>query len=171
VKIDVQRKKLHIVTAILLVFASNIPPIHAAAPTIEQSVVDPLDKYRNMTTPLSVPELREMLSLVGFEGRGLRMAMAVAVKESNGNPLSRNTTASTGDDSYGLFQINLYGYLEGRVEAYGLSSKQDLLNPVTNAEVAFKMSSKGRNWSPWKSDPGERDYKLIQRIISNGYSY
>jgi len=74
------------------------------------TTVDPLDKYRN-AKELSDKELVEVLSLVGFEGKALKIAWAVAKKESNGRPKAHNDNISTGDDSYGIFQINMLGSL------------------------------------------------------------
>ena len=53
-------------------------------------------KYSNVTT-LSDKELKTLLKAVGFEGQGLKMAWAVAKKESNGRPLAFNGNKNTGD--------------------------------------------------------------------------
>ena len=75
----------------------------------------------------------------------------VVDKESRGNPLDHNDNPKTGDNSYGLFQINMYGYLEApRLKTYNLKNNNDLFDPVTNAQVAFRLSSGGTDFSPWK---------------------
>jgi hypothetical protein len=100
---------------------------------------------------LSDEDLAILLYLVGFEGRDLKEAWAVAKKESNGRPLAYNGNKKTGDSSYGIFQINMIGNLgPARLEKFGLNSNKELLNPVTNAEIAFKMSRGGENWTAWK---------------------
>ena len=126
----------------------------ASAPQSEGTTatvkVDPLDKYRNATS-LSADELADLLSLVGFTGRSLKTALMVVDKESRGNPLDHNDNPKTGDNSYGLFQINMYGYLEApRLKTYNLKNNNDLFDPVTNAQVAFRLSSGGTDFSPWK---------------------
>jgi hypothetical protein len=100
---------------------------------------------------LSDEDLAILLYLVGFEGKNLKTAWAVAKKESNGRPLAYNGNTKTGDNSYGIFQINMIGSLgPERREKFGLKHNKELLNPVTNAEIAFHMSGKGSNWSAWK---------------------
>jgi hypothetical protein len=100
---------------------------------------------------LSDLELVALLKAVGFEGQDLREAWAVAKKESSGRPLAHNGNASTGDNSYGLFQINMLGELGAdRRAKFGLDSNAELLNPVVNAQIAYHMSNGGENWSAWK---------------------
>jgi hypothetical protein len=100
---------------------------------------------------LSDTDLAILLYLVGFEGKKLQAAWAVAKKESNGRPLAYNGNTKTGDSSYGIFQINMIGNLgPERRSKYKLSHNKELFNPVTNASIAFKMTSGGDNWSAWK---------------------
>ena len=109
-----------------------------------------LAKFEN-SHKLSDHELIALLKAVGFEGKALREAWAVAKKESSGRPLAHNGNASTGDNSYGLFQINMLGELgEERRDKFGLDSNAELLNPVVNAQIAYHMSDSGSNWSAWK---------------------
>jgi len=96
-------------------------------------------------------ELKELLSLVGFKGTDLKEAWAIAKRESNGQPIRFNGNTKTGDNSYGLFQINMLGMLgPDRREIFNLDSNSDLLNPVINAQIAFHMSRGGEDWSSWK---------------------
>ena len=100
---------------------------------------------------LSDTDLAILLYLVGFEGKALQTAWAVAKKESNGRPLAYNGNTKTGDSSYGIFQINMIGNLGPERRAkYDLSHNKELFNPVTNASIAFKMTKGGDNWSSWK---------------------
>jgi hypothetical protein len=99
---------------------------------------------------LSPEELKDMLSSVGFQGDALVQAWGVAMKESTGRPRSHNKNSNTGDNSYGLFQINMIGSLgPARLEKYGLESNKDLFDPVRNAKIAYQMSNGGKNWSAW----------------------
>jgi hypothetical protein len=96
-------------------------------------------------------ELKELLSLVGFKGRDLVVAWAVAKKESNGRPLAFNGNHKTGDSSYGMFQINMIDDLgPDRRTKFDLNSNAELFNPVKNAEIAYYMTSGGDDWSSWK---------------------
>jgi hypothetical protein len=95
-------------------------------------------------------ELRDLLHQVGFRGEALRQAWGTAMKESTGRPRAHNKNSNTGDNSYGLFQINMIGNLgPARLKEFGLESNEDLFNPVTNATIAFEMSNGGKNWKAW----------------------
>jgi hypothetical protein len=111
---------------------------------------DKLAAYALRRDQLSAAELKELLSLVGFEGSNLKEAWAVAMKESTGRPKSHNGNSGTGDNSYGLFQINMIGGLgEDRREKFDLKQNSDLWNPVLNAQIAHYMSGGGEDWGSW----------------------
>jgi len=98
------------------------------------------------------------LSLVGFEGKALKTAWAVVMRESRGHPTSRNNDASTGDNSYGLFQINMIGDLGAiRREKFNIQTNSELFDPVTNAQAAFYMTARGTNWGSWGLGPDAYD--------------
>jgi hypothetical protein len=110
-----------------------------------------LEKFTNKTS-LTDLELKKMLSLVGFKGKDLVEAWAIAKKESNGRPLAFNGNSDTGDSSYGIFQINMIDSLgPDRREKFELSSNAELFNPVLNAQIAYHMSNGGKNWMAWKN--------------------
>lgn len=116
--------------------------------------VDPLEQYRNRTEPFSYAELRHLLELVGFSGDGLRTGWAVVMRESTGRPLAHNTDRTTLDNSYGLFQINMFGTLEAyRQDKYDLPSNEVLFDPVRNAEIAFELSKGGTDFGHWNVGP------------------
>jgi len=96
-------------------------------------------------------DLVQLLKATGFKGIHLKEAWAIAKKESQGHPLDYNGNWHTGDKSYGLFQINMLGSMgNARRGYYGLASNAELLNPVTNAKIAYLMSDAGKDWSDWK---------------------
>ena len=100
---------------------------------------------------LSDAELIELLQAVGFEGKALRTAWAIAKRESNGRPLAYNGNRNTGDSSYGIFQINMLGNLgTDRKEKFNLKSNDSLFDPTKNAEIAYHMTKGGLDWSAWK---------------------
>ena len=114
-----------------------------------------LEKYSNTvykpSHKLSDIELKELLVAVGFEGRALRTAWAIAKRESSGRPLAYNGNRNTGDSSYGIFQINMLGNLGvARKEKFDLRSNVLLFDPVINAEITYHMTKGGINWSAWK---------------------
>jgi len=127
------------------------PPEPVSSMRIEPTSEQVLEaRYRGRTELLEPQELRELLELTGFEGDALRSAWAIAMRESRGKPDAFNGNLDTGDTSYGLFQINMLGYLgRHRAELYELSEYEELFDPVTNAAVAFQMSSEGTNFGPW----------------------
>ena len=97
-------------------------------------------------------DLMSILKQAGFKGDGLKMAYAIAMAESGGNARAHNGNRNTGDNSYGLFQINMLGGMGPERRArYGLSSNDALFDPLTNAKVAYKMSNGGKNWGPWST--------------------
>lgn len=109
-----------------------------------------LAKYRNAVA-LTDYDLVQMLKAVGFKGKGLRTAWAVAKAESNGRPFAFNGNSRTGDSSYGIFQINMIGDLgPDRRDIFDLDANAELFSPVTNAEIAFHMTKGGEDWSAWK---------------------
>jgi hypothetical protein len=129
----------------------------AAQQMLEQtSHIKIIQKYKNAKS-LNEVQCKELLSAIGFEGKALKMAWTVAQKESNCRPMAINNNSKTGDNSYGIFQINMIGELgEARLEKFNLDSKKELLDPVTNAKIAFHMSAKGADWSSWTYLDGER---------------
>ena len=99
---------------------------------------------------LSRKQLKNVLETAGFKGEALKVAWAVAMKESTGRPYSHNKNRETGDNSYGLFQINMIDSLgPARRKQFGLSSNEELFDPVRNAKIAYFMSNGGENWSAW----------------------
>jgi len=129
-----------------------VAPVKAEAVALNASQLksNALAKYSNADS-LTRTQLVGLLHAVGFEGKALREAWAVVMKESRGNPLSHNGDRETGDNSYGLFQINMIGSLgEERRDKFSLDYNAELLDPVVNAKVAYHMSNGGENWSAWK---------------------
>jgi hypothetical protein len=122
-----------------------------AVPVVPVVEVKPkLSEFENLTS-LNDTQLRDLLVAVGFEGKALRIAWAIAKKESNGRPFAFNGSAKTGDSSYGVYQINMIGDLgpDRRIK-FDLDSNSDLFNPVVNAQIAYHMSGGGENFSAWK---------------------
>jgi hypothetical protein len=106
----------------------------------------------NLRDKITLPGtgLVSVLKQAGFSGPSLRIAYAVARAESGGRPDAFNGNAKSGDESYGLFQINMRGRLgPARRGQYGLSSNSDLFDPLTSARIAYDMSGGGKDWSDW----------------------
>ena len=125
-----------------------------AATTVQTDIARSEKQLRNQvitTKQLTPAQLLSVLKDAGFKGNNLREAWAIAMRESNGRPNAFNGDLSTGDQSYGIFQINMIGDLgPDRRDRYDLEKNSDLFNPYLNAEIAYKMSRGGEDWSSWK---------------------
>lgn len=97
---------------------------------------------------MNAQDIASVAAGAGFSGEALRIAVAIALAESGGNPGAHNGRAP--DDSYGLWQINMLGALgPQRRAALGLRSNSDLFDPMTNARAAFMISGGGSNFNDW----------------------
>jgi len=94
----------------------------------------------------------ELLKKVGAtDEEAIRLA-AIATYESSGRAKAHNPNASTGDNSYGLWQVNMLGKMgEERRSRYNLSSNEDLFDPVTNAQVALAIL-RSSGWGAWTTN-------------------
>jgi hypothetical protein len=90
---------------------------------------------------------------------------AIAKYESGGRTGEHNDNylRGGGDDSYGLWQINMIGRLgDARLGEFGLSNKEQLFDPVTNAQAALKVL-RGSGWGAWTTNP-----KVTQSDLQEG---
>lgn len=80
------------------------------------------------------------------------VGVAIAGAESGYVPSKLNDNPATGDLSFSLWQINMIGALgPPRLIQYGISSYDQLYDPVTNAHAACVTSGGGENWAPWST--------------------
>jgi hypothetical protein len=166
VLINEKKKYIAVILSVVLIVSGLFTnSANAVKVKVIKPCLSPVSKYMH-AKKLTPAQVYDLLKMVGFKGHELKVAWAVAMKESNGRPLAHNYNPNTGDNSYGMFQVNLYGALKGRIKQYGLKSANDLKDPVINAQIAYRMSSKGKNWSPWHADPGERDRHLIVKWLA-----
>lgn len=83
----------------------------------------------------------------GFTGSDIDIAVAVALAESGGDTKSHNTKPP--DNSYGLWQINMYKDLgPQRRKWFGIDSNDALFDPTMNAKAAY-MVYKNSGWKAW----------------------
>lgn len=102
-----------------------------------------------MATAAQKQQIVQYLANAGFTGADLVTATAIVLRESGGNPAAFNGNTKTGDESYGLAQINMLGSMgTSRLKQFGLTSKQQLLDPQTNANAFFQMYKQG-GFQPW----------------------
>jgi hypothetical protein len=70
----------------------------------------------------------------------LATMVAISEPESGGNPRAHNPNASTGDNSYGPWQINMLGGMgPERRKEFGIASNEELFDPATNARAAKRI--------------------------------
>lgn len=104
-------------------------------------------------TNLSRSQLAGLAQSVGFTGNDVNIAVAVALAESGGDPGAHNTKPP--DDSYGLWQINMYKDMgPERRKWFGISSNTDLFLPATNAKAAKIIYNKqgwADGWTTYKN--------------------
>jgi hypothetical protein len=87
---------------------------------------------------VNLAQLQALAASNGFPDANL--AAAIAMAESGGDPNAYNT-----EGSYGLWQIDIKYHPE-----YA-SDPSVLFDPTTNARAAYKISSGGKDWSPWST--------------------
>ena len=95
-------------------------------------------KPKNTCKNWLVRELKQ----AGFKGKGLRIAWAIAMRESGGRA---NAISSTGD--YGVFQFNRAAHSD---QPWWNTKK--LLTRDYNIMIAYKMSQGGKTFYPWDID-------------------
>lgn len=100
-----------------------------------------------METRLTDAQIAGAAKSAGFTGNSLVIAIAIALAESSGNPRSHNRKPP--DNSYGLWQINMYGDLgPARRKQFGLKNNEELFNPTVNAKAAYAISNGGKKFTP-----------------------
>ena len=120
----------------------------------ERTQAEVYASYRNAKQALTPAQLSELLYAVGFRGEAHKVAFGIAMRESNARPLALNKSTRTGDSSYGIFQINMFGDLgPSRREKFGLTDNKQLFDPVLNLQVAHLMSRGGKDFGAWGIGP------------------
>jgi len=103
---------------------------------------------------LNVSQLKALALAAGFADRGASIMAAIAMAESGGRSAEHNNNPRTGDNSYGLWQVNMLGGMgPERRRAFGIGSNEALFDPAVNASAARKVfESQGFGaWSVFKS--------------------
>jgi hypothetical protein len=106
---------------------------------------------------LSKDQVATLLRNAGFPEDKVPLMVNIASRESGLRPDAHNPNAATGDNSYGLFQINMLGNLgPARLREYadiGVKSYEDLKDPWKNVQAAKKVfDSQGLGaWTTYQS--------------------
>ena len=127
---------------------------------------------------LSDSQLASLARQAGFEENTIPTIVGIARAESGGNPMALNPDRSTGDESYGLMQVNMIDYPDyqlgqSRLREFGLKAKSDLYDPLTNMRAAKRIfDTQGPNaWSVYKSGKYKEYVPGVGQIASTGQSY
>ena len=168
-----KRKLIGGIMAIMMIL-SSMPYASAATPT-EQVYVESAPIATELAIPKSVrllaigkPRktftcrhfLAQALHKAGFKGNGLRIAWAIAMRESGGRA---NAISSTGD--YGVFQFNRAAHSK---QPWWDTAK--MLNRKYNIMIAFQVSQKGKTFYPWDIDGnGKHKGNYTSKGVYNKY--
>jgi len=126
---------------------SFVPPVELSpdpqpvAPEVDNTQVPVTAPAIDPSKPVPQPKLAELAESGGFQPEEARIMAAIAMAESAGKADALNDDRSTGDDSYGLWQINMIdreGFLLGeeRRAKLGLEDNSELFDPITNVRAA-----------------------------------
>ena len=166
------------ITAITIgIFSVSMLTSNAAvSPTIVPEHIKQIEQLNPLLAledakELTSYELVELLAAVGFQGNALKTAWAVVMRESRGHPTSHNKNANTGDNSYGLFQINMIGSMGAdRLAKFqdkiGITKMADLFDPVANAKAAYYMTAGGKDWGSWGLGPNAYDGDAVEPAVT-----
>jgi hypothetical protein len=115
---------------------------------------------------LNPAQLLQLAQGAGFKGQDVQTMAAIAMAESSGNPGAHNRNASTGDNSYGLAQINMLGSMgPARLKQFGLQKNEQLFDPQTNFKAAKQVrdSSGFGAWSTYGSGKYKQFLPQVQK--------
>lgn len=104
----------------------------------------------------------------GFTPEEAKIMAAIAVGESSLNSSAFNGNASTGDESYGLWQINMIGKLGPERRAMlGIESNDQLFDPATNARAAYQIY-KMQGFDAWSVYKTGKYKQYVNADLSGG---
>jgi len=120
---------------------------------------------------LNINQLVQLAREAGFPENEVPIMAAIGMAESGGRAQAHNPNRSTGDNSYGAFQINMIDSLgEERRRQFGLSRNEDLFDPRVNAKAAKAIrDSQGLGaWSVHRSGAYKQYLPAAQAALKGG---
>ena len=118
---------------------------------------------------LTSAQILQLAQGAGFSGNDAQTMAAIIKAESSGNPYAHNPNRSTGDNSYGLSQINMIDTLgPARRKEFGLKSNEQLFDPQTNLRAAkqVKDSSGFSAWTTYTSGKYKKFLPELQKAAA-----
>lgn len=89
---------------------------------------------------MTAADIYAVMLKAGFDPVRAETMTAIALRESAGDPTAHNGDKNTGDDSYGLTQINwLVPQVRNLCLRNGVTDPAMLLDPAINAKIAFAL--------------------------------
>lgn len=121
-----------------------------------QTSAEPQTSILPSSGKYGVKELIQLAKSAGFtDEESIKMA-ALAMAESGGIPTERYNPKGSTEDSYGLWQINMDPkYRDYRLGIFGISSVEELYDPVTNVKAA-KIIYDLQGYGAWTTYGGKR---------------
>lgn len=119
---------------------------------------------------ITIEQLVGLAKGAGFSQSDAVIMAAIAMAESGGNSNVHNNNRATGDNSYGLWQINMIDSLgPARLKEFGISNYEQLKDPVVNAHAAkiIKQGSGFTAWSVYKSGKYKTHLAAAQRAAGS----
>lgn len=119
---------------------------------------------------LGPEQLVDLALQSGFTPELAPVMAAIALAESGGRTNAHNPNRSTGDNSYGLWQINMIDNLgRERRRSYGLKKDEDLWDPAINVRAAKKVhESQGLNaWTVYRTGAYRQYLPETKRALAN----
>lgn len=121
-----------------------------------------------------MPQLAQLVQLgqsVGLPLQQAKLMAAIGMAESGGNAIAHNPNRSTGDNSYGIWQINMIDTLgPARRKEFGLKNNEQLFDPNTNA-MAMKRVLQGSGphaWTTYTSGKYKQFLPAIDKAVAGG---
>jgi hypothetical protein len=115
--------------------------------TGEKPVPKPVPLDPNMK--VTMEQAAKLAKDAGLPDTELINAVAICMAESSCDPKAHNNNPDTGDDSYGLWQINMIGRIgPERKKRLGLDSYDDLFKPEINAKAMVQIYREA-GWRAW----------------------
>ena len=127
-------------------------PVNGAIQTRSADITSKLQSTIESGQPnfITIRQRAQLLLDVGFPQESIPIMIAISAGESGGDAGAHNPNASTGDNSYGLWQINMLDALgPSRRAAYGLISNRQLFDPYTNAKAALALYHSPNSYNHW----------------------
>ena len=119
---------------------------------------------------LSVSQMVDLAKQAGFDENQAAIMGAIAAAESSGDTRAHNPNANTGDNSYGLWQINMLGNMGSeRRRQFGIENNEQLWDAATNAKAAKNVfDQQGFDaWSVYKSGAYKQFLGTAQESTGN----